>query len=130
MKYLGIDYGSKRIGLAVSDREGKVAFPREVVVNKGQKTLAYIAMFCTREKIEEIVLGESLNFKMQPNQIQVDIANFKLQIENLTGLGVRYQSEVFSSAEAARQTDKINLDAGAAAIILQSFLDKRKEDIM
>ncbi|HEY4482804.1 MAG TPA: Holliday junction resolvase RuvX [Candidatus Paceibacterota bacterium] len=125
MKYLGIDYGSKRIGLAVSDEEGRIAFPREVVKSGGEKTLRYIERFCESEKIGAIILGQSLDYKGAPNPVQSAIANFKLQIESLTKLPVHYQSELWTSAEASRNTAKLNLDASAAALILQSYLDRR-----
>jgi putative Holliday junction resolvase len=124
MKYLGIDYGSKRIGLAVSDPNGKIAFPREVIENKGKETVSFIAKYCEREKIQAIVLGKSLNYKQEANAIQTQIVNFKLRIESLTHQSVAYQSEILTSAEAARNTKKENLDASAAALILQAYLDK------
>jgi len=124
MRYLGIDYGAKRIGLAVADAQGKIAFPREVLVNEGNKTLRYIAMFCEKEKVRAIVLGQSLDYKNVPNPIQSQISNFKLHIESLTNLPVHYQSEVLTSTEAARNTGKEMLDASASALILQAYLDK------
>ena len=127
MKYLGIDYGSKRIGLAVSDPNGSIAFPREVIVNKGKETLDYIATFCEREKIGAIVLGQSLNYKQEANPVQSQISNFKFHIESLTTVPVHYQSESLTSAEASRNTNKANLDASAAALILQAWLDKLTE---
>src|SRR3989344_779141 len=117
MKYLGIDYGSKRIGLAVSDEEGRIAFPREVVKSGGEKTLRYIERFCESEKIGAIILGESLDYKGIPNPVQSAIANFKLQIEKFTGIAVICQSEIITSAEAARSTSKGMLDASAALIL-------------
>ena len=120
---MGIDYGSKRIGLAVSDIEGKIAFPREVVKNESDKTLRYIVRFCDVEKIGAIVLGQSMDYKGQPNPIQSAIENCKLKIAKLTHLPVYYQNEFFTSAQAARLTDVAKLDASAAALILQSWLD-------
>jgi putative Holliday junction resolvase len=72
MKYLGIDYGSKRIGLAVSDPNGKIAFPREVIENRSKETVSLIAKFCEREKVQAIVLGKSLNYKQEANLIQIN----------------------------------------------------------
>ena len=126
MKYLGIDYGSKRIGLAVSDERGKIAFPREVIKNKGEQTLRYVVRFCEGEKIETIILGQSLDYKGVPNPVQSAIANFKFQIESLIKLPVHYQQEFLTSAEASRNTDKSSLDASAAALILQAWIDKSR----
>lgn len=129
MRYLGIDYGSKRIGLAVSDADGKIAFPREVLENKGEATLRHIAMFCDSEKVGAIVLGKSLNYKQEANPIQAQIENFKLKIEKLTGMTVDYQNEVLTSHQAMRvNKDKEGLDARSAALILQSYLDHVSRD--
>ncbi len=123
MKYLGIDYGSKRIGSAVSDQEAKMAFPREVVDNVGEKTLQYIVNLITEAGLAGIVIGKSLDFNGKPNMIQPEIEKFKQALERATGVPVHYQTEVLTSAEAARFTEGRMLDASAAAIILQSFLD-------
>lgn len=128
MKYLGIDFGSKRIGLALSDPAGKIAFPRDVVLNEGNKTLDFLALLCQREEVGEIVLGESLDYKGVPNPVQSAIENFKLKIEALTNLPVHYQRETLTSYEAARNTSKEWLDASAAALILQSYLDLSSRD--
>ena len=124
MKYLGIDFGSKRIGLALSDPAGRIAFPRDVVGNEGDKTLNYVVELCQREEVDEIVLGESLDYKGQPNPIQAKIENWKTKLESLSDLPVHFERETLTSAEAARNTGKEMLDASAAALILQAYLDK------
>ncbi len=135
MKYLGIDYGTKRIGVAVSDDTGSIAFPL-AVVEAGPKALEEVANIARVNNVEMIVIGESLNFKNEPNEVMEDIEQFKADIAELTGLLVEYQREFFSSAQAARQfapdgsrkknPSQDKLDATAAALILQSYLDKKK----
>jgi len=122
MRYLGIDYGSKRTGVAFSDASGKIAFPHKVLLTD-KKLVSEIKKICDEKKISVIVLGQSLNYKGVPNPIQSDIANFKLHIESLIKLPVHYQSEILTSTEAARSTGKDMLDSSAAALILQSYLD-------
>ncbi|HEY9583100.1 MAG TPA: Holliday junction resolvase RuvX [Candidatus Paceibacterota bacterium] len=125
MKYIGIDYGSKRIGLAVGDDVNKIAFPLFVLAND-KNFLGKLEDICKEKKIEAIVLGQSLDYKGVPNKIQDKISEFKSEIAKLTGLSVSYQAEHFSSAEASRSTNKVSLDSAAAALILQSYLDKTK----
>ncbi|HEY4504350.1 MAG TPA: Holliday junction resolvase RuvX [Candidatus Paceibacterota bacterium] len=124
MKYLGIDYGAKRIGLAVSDAGGRIAFPRKVLANEGEKSLRYVALLCEKEAVGEVVFGQSLDYKGRPNPIQTQIENWKLKLEKLCHIPVYYQQEVLTSFEAARNTGKEMLDASAAALILQSYLDR------
>lgn len=135
MRYLGIDYGTKRIGIAVSDEDGRVAFPLGVV-EAGREALGEIAALAKENSVEGIVIGESRNLAGEPNPIMKDIEQFKKDIEGLTGLTAVYEREFFTSALAARQyapdgSRKANpshekLDASAAALILQSYLDRMK----
>ena len=137
MKYIGIDYGTKNIGLAVSDDNGTVAFPL-ATVEAGRDAISKVAALIKENGAQEIVLGESRNFSGEKNEIMEDIEQFKKDISELTGLTVYYEREFFTSAMAARQfapqagSRKANpnqdtLDASAAALILQSYLDRLKE---
>lgn len=124
MRYLGIDFGSKRIGIAVSDEDGKLAFPNEVVKNS-EESLSIISKICRERKIEKVVIGESLNYKGEDNPIMKKIVDFKLSLENELHIPVVFEPEMMTSVQAERfqgKNDKI--DASAAAIILQSYLDR------
>ncbi len=66
MKYLGIDFGEKRIGIAFSDDEGTMAFPREVMA-ASPKLAEEIGKLAAKEGVCEVVLGESRNFAGKEN---------------------------------------------------------------
>lgn len=124
MKYLGIDYGTKNVGIATSDDSGSLAFAKTVLENN-KELLNNVLKICEEEKIEVVVLGESFNFSGQPNKVMGDILNFKKDLER-NDLVVHLEPEFFTSAEAERiqgKSDKI--DASAAALILKSYLDKK-----
>lgn len=136
MKYLGIDYGSKNIGLAVSDEGGKIAFPKIVIKNDGN-TLANLQKLIKDEGVESIVIGESINQSGKDNVINESMKNFVQKLKDSSSLPVEFEREHFSSFEAhARQgkerfsdrKTKIektkDIDARAASIILQRYLDK------
>ncbi len=124
MKYLGIDFGTKRVGIASSDDNGRMAFPLRVVPNS-EELVQSIASICSKEHIEEIVIGDSINFQNQPNPIMELVYPFAKQLEAVTGLPVRFMNEVLSSQEANHlQGENAHNDASAAAIILQSYLNK------
>ena len=135
MKYLGIDYGTKRIGVAVSDDTGSIAFPL-TTIKSDREALVRVAALAQENKVEKIVIGESKNFQNEPNEVMEDIEQFKKDLGELTQLDVVYEPELFSSAQAARQyapdsSRKANpsqekLDAAAAALILQSYLDRHR----
>ncbi len=125
MRYLGIDYGEKRIGLAISDEEEKMAFPHAVLQNGGS-TISDIMELCGVNKIKTVVLGESRNYKGEENSIMQKAHEFADDLE-ANGLKVIFEAEVLTTMQAERiQGKKDDIDASAAAIILQSFLDRQK----
>jgi len=124
MKYLGIDYGKKYVGIAVSDEKGEFAFPYKVLKNNA-RLLDAIQSIIVKEKIGEIVIGESRNYKGEKNMIMAEIDQFAKKLGG-TGLGVHFEPEYLTSREATHiqgETQKIH--ASAAALILSSFLNKR-----
>lgn len=123
MRYLGIDYGSKRVGLALSDEGGKFAMPHSVIPND-HKLVEKIVTIC-KGGVEGIVLGESVNDKNENNKIMELITPFKKELEGTTRLPVIFEKEYMSSQHAEFFQGKHDmLDASAAALILQRFLDK------
>ena len=136
MKYLGLDYGTKRIGVAVSDADGKIAFPHSVVP-AGREALSRIDELARAQGARAIVLGESHAHDGGKNAVMEDIEQFKKDLEEVSGLPVIFEQEFFTSALAARQfapeeksrkqnPKHTHLDAAAAALILQSYLDRKK----
>lgn len=134
MRFLGIDYGTKRIGLALSDQGAALAFPLDVLSaggNASARAVEYIVDVCKREHVDGIVMGESRNFKGEENIIMKEARMFAQKIETATGLPVSFELELMSTIQAERlqgraDAQKDTIDASAAAVILQSFLDKHK----
>jgi putative Holliday junction resolvase len=125
MRILGIDYGSKRIGLALSDIGRQFAMPL-VVINSSKNLLEEVLKVAKENEIKEIVMGESKNYKGQANSILRESLAFKMQLEE-KGYIVHLEPEFMTSANAERFQGKHDmLDASAAALILQSFLDKER----
>lgn len=124
MKYLGVDYGTKKIGIAISDESGEFAFPKAIVAP--DTAIAEITALCQQEGIAGIVIGKSLASNGADNDIVPLTEKFKAKVEAATNLPVYFQQEGFSSMEAHRyQTKAGNRDDSAAAIILQRFLDAK-----
>ncbi len=122
MRYLGIDYGARRIGLALSDESGKIAFP-EAVLSNDKYTLGKIKKLCEEKKVGKIILGESLNYKREANLIMGEIKTFREKLGAEIGLEIILEPEWLTSALAAR-SGADNLDSAAAALILQTYLDR------
>ena len=133
MRYLGIDYGSRKIGLALSDEAGTMGFPHSIVPN----TPRLIDELCTliaKENIGVVVIGESRTLAGGANPIAKDASALGTLITQRTGTPVFFESEVFTSAEARRAPEKeiksrgakrrVAVDASAAALILTSYLSR------
>lgn len=124
MRYLGIDYGSKRVGVAVSDESAKFALPVSVLPNDADLADA-IGKIAAENKATHIVIGESRKYDMTANPIQKEIAEFKTRLDSL-GYVTHLELEFMTSQQAEREQGKhAKIDASAAALILQSFLDKQ-----
>jgi len=124
MRMIGIDYGTKRVGVAVSDPSGKFAIPFSTLANS-PKLAAEIVGIARENGAKEIVIGESKKYDMTANQIMPDVMALKKELEG-KGFTVSLEPEFMTSAQAERlqgKNDKI--DASAAALILQSYLDRQ-----
>lgn len=141
MKYLGIDYGTKRIGLAFSDDRGSMAFPKSTLENS-QNIINDIINIVETDNIESIVIGKSLDQwgntnKVQQqinnfiNQLSVALPNIKIIEQDERGSSIAAASHLYSKGNIAnaKWTGKGNAkkrehnDANAATVILQRFLD-------
>ena len=130
MKFLGIDYGHKRIGLALSDPGAALAFPLEVV-KTSPAAIGRIVDICKKDLVNGIVMGESRDFKGKENIIMKEARLFAELLKTATGLPLSFEPEIMSTIQAQRlqgraDAQKHTIDASAAAVILQSFLDRHK----
>ena len=122
MRILGLDYGSKRIGVAISDPEQTVAFPREVIQNN-EETINYLKKLITEEGVGEIVVGWPLSLSgTETDQTRQTTAFIQLLEANLS-LPIKKMDERWTTAQADRTGGD---DAVAAQIILQNHLDMLK----
>jgi putative holliday junction resolvase len=125
MRYLGIDFGEKRIGIAISDEDASISFPVTVLAND-DSLLKNIVDLAMQNRVETIVMGESRNFQGEINPIMWKIEVFKKHLETI-GYRVEYEPEFMTSVQASQIIGENKmLDASSAALILQSYLDKQK----
>ena len=126
MKYLAIDYGSKKVGYANSDDDGSFAFP--LMISPNDKNLLKDTIELIRElKIGCVVIGESVDGKGKPNSIAKEARAFGKSLEDAIDVKVAFEKEWYSTMEARAQEGKEfsrEVDDAAAAIILQRYLDK------
>lgn len=125
MRYMGIDYGTKRVGTAFSDESGTMAFPH-AVLERSDKLAEELAEIIEREKIGAIVIGHSLGRENEPNPVQREIEALIGDLTLRAGIPIHLEPEQYTTQEAMRIQGKTGkTDASAAAIILNSFLTKQ-----
>jgi putative Holliday junction resolvase len=126
MRKLGIDYGTKKIGLAMTDEAGNMAFPHEVVPNN-QDFVAKVLALIEQKAITEIIIGHSLDGEGKENEVHQAVKDFMTDLTLQTPIPIHLEPEQFSTQQATKLQGKNDqTDASAAAIILQSYLDKQK----
>ena len=136
MRVLGLDFGSRTTGVAVSDPLGLTAQGLETIVrkdeNKLRRTLARIEELAGEYGAEKIVLGFPLNMNDTVGPRAQKTLEFKEMLERRTGLPVILQDERLTTVEAEevlieagvrREEQKRYVDKVAAVLILQGYLD-------
>ena len=127
MKFIGIDYGTKRVGVAVTDEAGLMAFPKMTLPNNKDLLRAVVA-FAREEKANAFVVGESKNMHGKDNAIMQGARAFAEALEKETHLSVHFEPEFYTSVEARRLAEGArHVDAEAASIILNSFILKNND---
>ena len=133
-RYLALDVGTKRIGVAVSDELGLTAQPVLTLERRRspREDLRSLARLCRRYMVAGIVVGNPLRLSGEISPQAVKVQSFAAALEELTGLPVHLWDERLTTHEAhqllyesghARQTHRRVVDQVAATVILQSFLD-------
>ena len=119
---MGIDYGSKNVGIALTDEGGQMAFPYGVIPNDSNLQDAIENL--VREKgVTEIVMGHSLGRDGEPNAIHMRVEELITDLTLSIGIPIHLQPEQYTTQEAIRLQGKNDqVDASAAAIILNSYL--------
>ncbi len=139
MKYLGIDYGTKKVGIAMS--YGSLALPKDIIVNDNN-LLTKIESYITQYEIDAIVIGRSLNLAGGDNKLSQEVEDFINKLKTLisSDIEIYYIDERYTTklarviplegqqrgniARKREQTKTKQVDAQAAALILQTYLDK------
>lgn len=126
MRYLGIDYGKKRMGLALSDEEGKIAFPRtQLITYNLQLTTKIIKGIIEKEGVGKIVVGIPVTFGGKESAQTVEARAFGEKLASAVQLSVEFENEILTTKMALKGgIAKSRVDAASAAILLQSYLDK------
>lgn len=122
MRYMGIDYGTKRIGVAFSDEEGVMAFPHSVLPNT-KNVVAALVELGRMQGVGAVVAGHSTGLDGKENPVAKRAGACARALADALQVPLFFESEIYSTQAAMREQGKHELtDASAAAIILNSYL--------
>lgn len=122
MKILAVDYGKKWVGLAISDDECQLAFAYKTLIND-KKLFSILNEIIKKEEIYKIVIGLPLNKQMKPTAQTAETKKWAEELIKKVALPLDFENEIFTS-KAADKLGVKNQHAAAAAIFLQSYLDR------
>jgi len=134
-RFLGLDPGERRIGIAISDATGTIASPVKFIDVRTADHVQLIKDLCIEWEITEIVVGLPLSLDGTEGPAVVKSRDFGREVENCTGLPVTYHDERFTTVTAEqalleggvkRRSRTSKRDQIAAAVMLQGFLDRRR----
>lgn len=128
-RILGIDLGERRIGIAISSPEGRLAVPLRILDSRDALSDALaIKEIAQAEDVERLVLGHPLSMDGKVGPQARKVGEFAQTLRDVTGLPVDLRDERLSTAQARRSVKKTRgarkpVDDVAAAVILQGYLD-------
>lgn len=131
MKVLALDYGEKKIGLAISDDLGIIASPMaQINVKSVAEAVGLVHTICHKNNVNVVLIGLPLGEKGEETQQSIQVRYFARSLQDTDGIQVEFWDESFSTkiAESSKNLTakkKKNLDSEAARIILQEYLDSR-----
>lgn len=134
MRILGIDYGQKRIGLAMSDPLKITSQPMPFLPND-KNMWVNLKKFIEENEISEIVIGLPITMKGTDSEMTVEVEKFSKELESIVSIPIILQDERLSTMESekfliaanvSRDKRKLVRDSIAASLILQSYLERRQ----
>lgn len=135
MRWMALDHGTKKIGIAFSDELEILANPYEVWPQEGEATLAKLVKLARTEGVQALLVGLPCHKDGAESETAPLARTFGQELSTRTGLPLRFLNEHLSSQEAERllaqrgvkpKDRKAKLDAAAAAVILQEWLEQRR----
>lgn len=128
MRYLGIDYGTKRTGVAISDGEGRIAVVKETIESESQNdTIARIKQIVEEEEMHAVVVGMPINMQGERNEMSEQVERFIAKLRDHITVPVQTVDERLTTEMARKLLHGLkpeDKDQVAAQILLQNFLDE------
>ena len=124
MKILAIDFGTKTLGLAMTDTDLDIVFPFGTMANFEPKVFLNIKDLVLKEDFEKIVMGLPLGMNNEETEATKRVHEFATKLEAEVGMSIAFADERFSTHEANRMGGEVSADEKSAMIILETYLQK------
>lgn len=141
MRVLGLDYGSRTVGVAISDPTGMIAQPLKTITREREsalrKTLGELAALVAEYQVEKIILGLPLNMDDTEGERAEKTREFAQKLQQRTDVPIQWMDERLTTMQAQeildesgmkRSEQKRVIDQVAAQLILQTYLDSCREE--
>ncbi len=126
MKLLGVDYGTKNIGLARASTDVPIALPFGIIDNTDHESAtSQIIQLVQTEEVEKIIVGLPFGLDGSENENTKRIRKFFLEMQARVNVPIEFINEMFSSHASDRLNGGASRDEKSAMIILQNYLDRR-----
>ena len=128
MKILAVDYGAKRIGLAIADSELRVPLPFGIIESHKPEAISrkFIELI-KKEQIDKVVVGLPLGLDGKENENTRRVRGFVKELKKQIGIPIEFIDERFTSAQADRYEGEASRDEKAAMLFLQSYFEANKQ---
>lgn len=127
MSILGLDYGEKRVGLAISDPEDRIALKyKTILLEDAEQLLEELKKVCQEEEVKRVVIGLPISLSGQDSKQTKAVREFAEYVRIKLNLDVQLEDERLTSVEAERTQAK-DIDEESARLILQTYLDRWKK---
>lgn len=136
MRKIGLDLGSSRIGVALSDPLGMLASPYEVLTGTDPAALrAYLMDLAEREGADEVVVGLPVTLRGEEGAQAEWVRGYAAALEGMPGIKVTFYDERLTSREARRRLQeagttgaraRVKTDSAAAALLLEAWLQSER----
>jgi len=133
-RLMGIDYGDKRIGIALSDELKIIASPYKVIINNGDNIFDEILREIKENNVEALIVGMPLSMSGGDTKQTIKVREFVDKLKKVIDIGIFIIDERLTTAEAMRtmhfkgekiRHNKHKVDMISASLILQTYLDSR-----
>lgn len=138
-RVLGIDFGERRIGLALSDPSRTIAQPLPTLTRRAGKRppLAALTEIIAQNDVDHVVIGLPLDLRGEETEWTAAVRDFAAKLAARAHVTIDFVDERLTSVQAERavrsiglkrsdREDKARIDAAAAVLLLQSFLDRQR----